>query len=143
MEKKSWDDIPSLEGLSMDWDYSPATASNKRSSIRMPAKSLAQLFESTEILARLAAEDQTYTVRVLDVSEGGMAVAIPVALAVDLVVSVGFFLGQRKIITKARIRHIRQTEDGFITGLAFLHLDKEHAQFIRELYAAQVLSHSI
>lgn len=143
MEKKSWDDIPSLEGLSMDWDYSPATASNKRSSIRMPAKSLAQLFESTEILARLAAEDQTYTVRVLDVSEGGMAVAIPVALAIDLVVSVGFFLGQRKIITKARIRHSRQAEDGFIIGLAFLHLDKEHAQFIRELYAAQVLSHSI
>jgi len=143
MEKKSWDDIPSLEGLGMDWDYSPNTASNKRSSVRMPANSLAKLFESKEILARLAAEGQSYTGRVVDVSEGGMAVAIPVALAADLVVSVGFFLGQRKIIAKARIRHVRQTDESFVTGLAFLHLDKAHAEFIRELYAAQVLSHTI
>jgi hypothetical protein len=143
MEKKSWDDIPSLEGLGMDWDYSPTTANNKRASIRMPEKSLAQLVESKEILARLAAEGQTYTVRVLDVSECGMAVTLPVALAVDLVVTVGFFLGQRKIITKGRIRHIRQTDDGFIAGLAFLHLEKDHAQFIRELYAAKVLGHTI
>jgi hypothetical protein len=143
MEKKSWDDIPSLEGLDMDWDYSPTTASNKRISVRMPAKSLAQLFESKEILARLAVEGQSYTGRVVDVSEGGMAVAMPVALAADLVVTVGFFLGQRKIIAKARIRHVRQTDEGFITGLALLQLDKENAEFIRELYAAQVLSHTI
>jgi hypothetical protein len=143
MEKKSWDDIPSLEGLGMDWDYSPNAASNKRSSIRIPSNSLVKLFESKEIQARLAAEGQSYTGRVVDVSEGGMAVAIPVALAADLVVSVGFFLGQRKIITKARIRHVRQTDDGFVTGLAFLQLDKENAEFIRELYAAQVLGHTI
>lgn len=143
MEKKSWKDIPSLDGLGMDWDYSPPATNSKRASVRMPANSLAQLFESKEILARLAAEGQTYTVRVVDLSEGGMAVAIPVGLAIDLVVTVGFFLGQRKIIAKARVRHHRQTGDGFVTGLAFLQLAKEHAEFIRELYAAQVLGRTI
>ena len=143
MEKKSWNDIPSLEGLGMDWDYSPQATSSKRASIRMPANSLAQLLDSKECLARLAAEGQTYTVRVVDLSESGMAVAIPVALAVDLVVTVGFFLSQRKIIAKARVRHLRQTDDGFVTGLAFLQLAKEHAEFIRELYAAQVLGRTI
>ena len=143
MEKKSWDDIPSLEGLGMEWDYAPKAAGNKRTSLRMPENSLARLFESKEILARLAAEGQTYTVRIVDVSESGMAVAIPVSLAVDLVVSVGFFLGQRKIITKARVRHVRQADAGFVTGLAFLHLDKQHAEFIRELYAAQVLGRTM
>lgn len=143
MEKKSWDDIPSLEGLDMDWDYTPATTSDKRAAIRLPSQSLVRLFEAKEILARLAAEGQTYTVRILDLSEGGMCVAMPVALTTDLMVTVGFFLGQRKVITKARICHVRRDESRYVTGLTFLHLDKETAAFIRGLYASQVLSRTL
>jgi len=45
MEKKSWDDIPSLDGLTIDWEYKPESSNNKRSFIRIKMEALAKLFE--------------------------------------------------------------------------------------------------
>ena len=39
-EKQGWDNIPSLEGLSVDWEYEPENAMGKRAKDRMVAKDL-------------------------------------------------------------------------------------------------------
>ena len=63
-EKKSWDDIPSLEGLSVDWDYTTQDKIDNRSYSRLDAGSLQQLFETGTIPAKLAIAGET--LRVLD-----------------------------------------------------------------------------
>ena len=47
--KKSWDDIPSLDGLSVDWDYKAREKVDNRSHSRLDAGSLQQLFETGAI----------------------------------------------------------------------------------------------
>ncbi|NLX19034.1 MAG: PilZ domain-containing protein [Desulfobulbus sp.] len=141
MKKKSWDDIPSLEGVSMDWDYTPETARDKRAALRISASALARLFGVKEVPARIAAEGQTYTMTIRNLSEGGMAMHVPVVLPAGLVVTVGFFLGRRKVITKARVCHVQKP--GNLTGFAFLQLGKETVSFIRGLYPSLVLNNMV
>ncbi|MDY0389759.1 MAG: PilZ domain-containing protein [Desulfobulbus oligotrophicus] len=143
MKKKSWDDIPSLEGISVDWDYTSEAARDKRVALRISSSALGRLFGAKEVPARIAAKGQTYTIPICNLSEGGMAVSLPVALPDDLVVTVGFFLGQRKVITKARVCHVRPHDIGNLTGLAFLHLGKETVSFIRGLYPSLVLNNMV
>ena len=43
-ELKSWDEIPSLDDLKVDWDYQPENPNGKRDSKRLTDKELIQLF---------------------------------------------------------------------------------------------------
>ena len=40
MEKKKWDDIPSLPGLGVDWEFRPENPNGKRAHTRMDEKVL-------------------------------------------------------------------------------------------------------
>jgi len=142
-KKKSWDDIPSLDGLEMDWEYQSASSGDKRSNVRLRIAALAKLFEVNEILVRVFGGSQTLTVRVLDLSAGGLSLGMPVPLEVGLLITVGFFLGQRKIIAKAEVRHVREANGEYVTGIRFIDLDKESAQYIRELHGSHTLRHAL
>ena len=46
MEKKiSWDSIPSLEGLEVDWEYNARDNADKRACARLNLKDMGALFE--------------------------------------------------------------------------------------------------
>lgn len=143
MEKKRWDDIPSLDGLTIDWEYKPESSNNKRSFIRIKMEALAKLFEVKEIFVKIATNSQTCTAHLLDLSEGGLSLGVPIPLAVHLPVKIGFFLGQVKVVSKAEVRHVRKIEGQYITGVKFIDLDKESAAFLKELYASQVFRHAL
>ena len=143
MEKKRWDDIPSLDGLTIDWEYKPESSNNKRSFIRIKMEALAKLFEVKEIFVKIATSSQTCTAHLLDLSEGGLSLGVPIPLAVNLPVKIGFFLGQVKVVAKAEVRHVRKIEGQYITGIKFIDLDKESAAFLKELYASQVFRHAL
>ena len=143
MEKKRWDDIPSLDGLTIDWEYKPESSKNKRSFIRIKMEALAKLFEVKEIFVKIATSSQAYTAHLLDLSEGGLSLGMPIPLAIHLPVKVGFFLGQVKIVSNAEVRHVREIEGQYITGIKFVGLDKESATFLKELYASQVFRHAL
>lgn len=142
-KKKSWGDIPSLEGLGMDWEYKPESAGNKRSAARVGTEALAALFGTQEILLKVVAGGQTSSARLLDLCEGGLSMSIAVPLAERLAIKIGFFLGQTKVITGAEVRQVRQVGDRYITGVKFVGLDPKTAEFIRGLYASGVLRHSL
>jgi len=142
-KKKSWDDVPSLNGLEMDWEFQAESAKNKRSFSRMNKEAAAKLFQTKEILVKIAAGDQTCTARLLDLCEGGLSLAVPVQLKPHLPIKVGFFLGQMKIISKAEVRHVRKSADQYITGIEFVDLDSVSAEFLRELYASQIFRHAL
>ena len=58
-EKISWDDIPSLDGVGVDWDYKPLTSLDKRKFVRLDMGAVFQLLESREIAVKLATTKQT------------------------------------------------------------------------------------
>jgi len=140
MEKKlSWDDIPSLDGLGMDWDYKPETALDKRAFVRITKEEISQLYEDREILVKLATAKKNYDGHLLDISAGGIALSLPVLLEENLPVKVGFFLGTTRIISKGIVRHIDQSGNQYKTGIKFIDLANDSFEYIAGLHAANVL----
>ncbi len=139
MEKKSWDTIPSLQGLDVDWEYKPASPLGKRAFIRLKETDIFALFETREIFVKIATSENSYTGRLLDISEGGISVCLATLLEENSPVKVGFFLGTMKIISKAVVRHTQKKGAMYTTGFKFIDLNKECGEYIRGLYASKVL----
>lgn len=81
MQKKKWDDIPSLAGLEMDWEFQPASPHGKRVHARMDEKELARLFDGQRVLVKVATAETTFTGSLHDICEGGLAVKLDCRLA--------------------------------------------------------------
>lgn len=143
MEKKSWDDIPSLEGAGVDWNFKPETPLGKRSFVRINADDISGLFEVKEIFVKVATAKGTHIGRLLDISKGGLSLRIPVSLEENLPVKVGFLLGTMKIISKALVRHSHKIGEKYTMGVQFIDINEESAAYIDELYASKVLHHTV
>ena len=141
-KKTCWDDIPSLEGVGVEWEYKPETSLGKRTFVRINAADLTGLFEVKEIPVKLATAQTTYNGRLLDVSKGGLSLSLPVSLEENLPVKVGFFLGSFKVISKAIIRHTRKEGALYTTGIEFIDLNNDTAEYIGGLYASKILRHT-
>ncbi|MGD9947113.1 MAG: PilZ domain-containing protein [Desulfobulbus sp.] len=142
-KNKSWENIPSLEGLEIEWDYAPESARDQRAHVRLGMPVVGKLIDVAEIVVKLATSKQTYNGRLVDISEGGLALRLPVALETDLPVKVGLILAQTKIIARARVRHVEAGKEGFVIGLQFVDLPPESAEYISGFYAAKVLGHMV
>ena len=145
MEKKtSWDDIPSLEGVGVEWEYKAENSMGKRAYVRINADDLTCLFEVIEVFVKIATTKHTYTGRLLDISKGGISLHMPVVLEENVPIKVGFFLGTVKVISKALVRNTRKTDDPdkYITGIQFVDLNEDIAEYIAGLYASKMLYHT-
>lgn len=145
MEKKTtqWDDIPSLEGLGVEWEYKPETVLGKRKFVRINSADLFGLFEVKEVFVKIATTKLTHTGRLLDISKGGLSLSLPVSLEDNLPVKVGFILGSVKVISKALVRHTRKEGEFYVSGIKFIDLDNDTAEYIGGLYASKILHHTI
>ena len=143
MEKKmNWDAIPSLEGLEIDWEYSIRKGADKRAYVRLNLDDIGQLFEAREIAVKVATVQQMHSGVLLDISTGGMAAQLAVALEVNQQVKVGFFLGTVRIVAKGQVRHVQRHGNGYKIGIQFVDLDTASRDFIGGLYASKVLRHA-
>lgn len=138
----SWDDIPSLEGLGVDWEYNPSARLDKRAFVRMDMEGVSQLVEVRTIEVRLATVNKNHVGTLVDVSAGGIAMTLPVQLEIDQPVKVGFFLGRTKIISRGLVRHAQKKGELFQAGIQFVDLASDLVEYISGLYAAKVLYHS-
>ncbi len=143
MEKKKWDDIPSLEGLEMDWEYRPDNPNGKRGHARMDEKALASLFDGQRIQVKVATQETTMTGSLHDICEGGLAVRLDRRLAENEAVRVGLFLGAEKIISGAIVKHVQSRDHAYTTGVKFIGLGRSERQHISSLYASKVLKHAL
>jgi hypothetical protein len=135
--KKGWDNISSLAGLSVDWDYQAENPFGKRSCTRIPHSSLADLLSVRSIAVKVVASQFEKTGELLDISEKGLAVALPTQLAVGQPVRIGFFLGTRKVISRIMVRNITPIEQKFRVGCEFIGLEEETGKYIAGLGAAK------
>lgn len=141
-KKGSWDEIPSLEGLEIDWEYNPAGRLDKRAFVRLDMGSVSQLVEVRTIEVRLATVNKNHVGTLVDVSAGGVAITLPGQLEIDQPVKVGFFLGTKKIISRGLVKHVQKKGEAFQTGIQFVDLTADLVEYISSLYAAKVLYHS-
>lgn len=140
-EKKSnWDDIPSLEGLEMDWDYTGEGAHAKRRFERLSFDDMTNIFEVKAVPVRVAAPDFTIDGTVNDLSGGGIAVILKKPVEIGQNVMIGFFMGSRKIVSRAVVKQSAPAAGGYRIGLQFEDIKEEDSSYINGLYASKVLN---
>ncbi len=137
-ETAGWDDIPSLEGLEVDWEYVPENPLGKRAWMRMAGQDLLATLGANRIRVKVVAKNFEEAGYLIDLSQGGLAVFLNTGLAVGQAVKLGFFLGQHKVISTAMVRNVRSLEGGHRTGIEFVGLAKETETFINGLISAKV-----
>lgn len=139
MEKKKsgWEDIPSLDGLEVDWEYEPENPLGKRAWARMANMELFDLLAVKSIPVKVVSTNFDKTGQLLDVSQRGLAVLLPARLPVEQPVKVGFFLGSQKVISRALVRNSSEVEGKYRTGMEFVGLEKSLEDYIAGLNAAK------
>lgn len=97
MEKKSsWEDLPSLNGLEVDWEYKPENPLGQRAWARMVNRDLFFLFAVKSIPVKVMANSYDKTGHLLDISKKGLAVLLPARLDREQPVKIGFFWAIKK-----------------------------------------------
>jgi len=142
MDKKNrWDDIPSLEGIGVDWEYKPVTTLGKRRFVRLDSEEIHVLFEMKDIFVKVSTVKETYTCHLLDINKGGLSLILPVLLEVNQPIKVGFLLGRMKILSKALVKHTSKIGERYLTGIQFVDIDEKSAEYINGLHASKILRH--
>ncbi len=137
-KKMSWDDIPSLDGFEVDWNYEPKNPMGKRAHKRMKDIELYPVLGVNSVPVKVAANDMETKGCMVDLTPAGMAVSLGAKFDEDQPVMVGFFLGQQKVVSKAIVKNVQEIDGNYKTGLVFVGLNEEHADFIRGLFASKI-----
>lgn len=136
-DKSAWDNIPSLEGLEVDWQYEPENPLGKRAYMRLVDKELLSILGVKRIPLKIAAKNYEETGVLLDVGEGGCCALIQTALTVGQAVKLGFLLGKEKVISKATVKNVSRLAGGYRTGVAFVELEEAMRRSIVELMSSK------
>lgn len=129
-EKGNWDDIPSLDGLEVDWQFEPESPLGKRAWVRISNSDLLPLLGVRSIPVRVVSKDFDGKGYLVDIAQSGLGVLLDTKLAGSEQVKIGLFLGKQKIVSRAVIRNVRTEEGGHRTGMEFVDLEKEYESFI-------------
>ncbi len=137
-EKTGWDEIPSLQGLEVDWKYEPENPLGKRAWLRIADNELYAILGVKSIPVKVVSKNFEETGYLLDIAQGGVAVFLKTKLVVGQLLKIGFFLGKQKVISRAIIRNITSLEGRFRTGIEFVELDKEVESYIAGIISSKV-----
>ena len=136
-EKSDWDNIPSLDGLQVDWGFQSESPTGNRAFSRLTIKDLNKLYRNTNIPVKLVTEKGQFTGFLIDLSQGGISLRTKMYDAANLqLLKLGFFLGKQKVITRGRIKHIRTENEWKILGIEFVGLAGENQTFLSQLYSS-------
>jgi c-di-GMP-binding flagellar brake protein YcgR len=151
MTKKetSWDDIPSLDGLEVDWEYQPN--SDKRQFKRVVAEQLQKMFHKehhkrkSHIPVRVRIEGfQTHDGALIDISEGGARIEVDAPLYIGQKIRFGTLLDKRQIVAEAVVRsEIPEEKEQVSFGLKFDQLAEKDRSYICDLVSGIIFQHNI
>lgn len=137
-KKTSWDDIPSLNGLSVDWEFEPENPEGKRAHKRMMEGELCPVLNMRTIPIKMVTKNFEATGFLVDLTHAGSAICLPKTIAPNVPVKIGFFLGEQKIVSNAVVKHVKKIGNKFKVGLAFVNLTAEYKDFIVGLSASKI-----
>mgnify|MGYP000996368894 CR=1 FL=1 len=79
-EKANWDDIPSLEGLEVDWQFEPENPLGKRGWVRMENSDLYSLLGVKSIAVKVVSKNFEGKGYLVDIAQSGLAVLMDTQL---------------------------------------------------------------
>ena len=142
-KKVSWDDIPSINGMEVDWNYKPEDELlGKRSHNRLINQDLHALIGVKKIPVKLLAKGVDETGLLIDIAQGGLAVLLKIKMVRGTPVKLGFFLGKQKMIANGMICHACRQASAYKTGVQFIEIDSDSRQYIASLMASKLYNHS-
>lgn len=136
-EKGNWDDIPSLEGLEVDWQFEPKNPLGKRKKVRIANSDMCSLFGVKSIAVKVVSKDFDGKGYLVDIAQSGLAVVLDTELVQNQQVKIGLFLGRRKVLSKAIVRNVLDEKGRHRTGIEFVDLNKEYETFIAGLISSR------
>lgn len=142
-EKKSWNDIPSLDDLKVDWAFQPENPHGRRDSKRLSDKELAKIFGVPCVAIKIATTEAVSKGLLQDISENGLAIRLQHPLQVNEKVKLGFFLGTHKIICKGTVRHVAQGMLVYTCGIRLHDVNDQVRPHIQGLYASLILKQGL
>jgi hypothetical protein len=137
-EKTGWDQIPSLQGLEVDWQYEPENPLGKRAWLRIVNQELHAILGVKNIPVKIVSKNFEETGYLLDIAQGGFAALLKTKLAEGQLLKVGFLLSKQKVISRAIVRNVMSLEGRFRTGIEFVELDKELQSYIAGIISSKV-----
>jgi hypothetical protein len=136
MEKKNWDDIPDIQGLSVDWEYAPENPLGKRSCPRLKNEDLQPLLNSNAIMVQVATKEFSTKGVLVDLSQKGAAAFLQHKINPKTIIKFGTMLGQHKFITRGIVQNASLSGKGYRTGIEFVGISKEDQAFILGLHSS-------
>jgi len=141
--KTSWDDIPSIDGLEVDWEYSPDSALGRRTKMRLLKNDLKELLGKDHVGVKIAIVGGDYNASLMDISQIGIAVYLDERLEEETPVRFGLILGTTKIVAKAIVRNLNRYDQGFRVGLEFVDLNFDSQNYIGSLVSSLVYKKNV
>jgi hypothetical protein len=137
MDKVNWDDIPSLEGLEVDWQFEPENPLGRREWDRIRKSDLHPLLDVKNIPVKVVSRNFDEKGYLIDIAKNGMAVILNTRLAEGQQIKIGLFLGKQKVLSRAVIRNVRDENGRYRTGMEFVDLNKEYESLIAGLISSK------
>jgi hypothetical protein len=135
-----WEEIPSLEGLMVDWDYEPENALGKRKWSRLQTTDLRSSLDAKDIPIKVVTKNINKNGSVIDISIGGLAIILDTRLAVGQLARIGLYLGRQKVISRVIVRNVSPLKGTYRIGMEFVELEEENIAYIAGLISSQMYS---
>lgn len=132
-KKTTWDDIPSVGELSVDWSYEAENPLGKRERIRIGLKDLKRVLGVKNVPVRVVSETIDEKAVFVDFDQGGAAVLLKNKLEMKEIVKIGFMLGEEKIVSLAVVKNVNEEGGNYRTGLQFKNLKPESVTTINAI----------
>lgn len=139
-KRTTWESIPSIEGLEVDWEYDSEGYQGRRSYARMKNGEISYVLEVKEVLVRVMTGKMDLTGPLNDISQGGLSVILHKRINENMPVKVGLLLGREKIVSRAEIKQVLEVEGKFLIGMQFVDLDEDKAQYIGGIYTSKTFN---
>ena len=136
-EKTSWDNIPSLDDLAVDWSYEAENPLGKRERIRVVTKDLTRILGVKNVPVRVISKVSDEKAVLLDLDQCGAAVLLKSELSVKQVIKIGFLLGDEKIVCLAIVMNVNEVDGKFRTGVLFKDLKDEYVAVITAIVTSK------
>lgn len=136
MGKSGWDDIPPINGISVDWEYEPDNPLGKRGIARMSDMQLRPLLNVDAIRVMIATQQFNTKGILADLSQNGVALYLGHNIGNGSVIKLGMILGSHKLISDGIVRNVTESKKGFRVGVEFDGMSEEDKLFISGLHSS-------
>lgn len=133
----SWDKIPSIPNLTVDWDYEPEHSLGKRMWKRLIQKDLHRLFGVKHTPVKMITAQSEMRGRLVDISQKGLGIIFDGALEEGANGKIGFHLGKETIVSQAVTKNSVRVAGNHRVGMEFIGLPQKIEEYIVQLVSAE------